>query len=149
MKLNERLNVLIQSTALSQKSGNLTLDEAVRAKTAIDIISSGELNQKFAEAINVLIELAVLSQKKGVFSLKDAYMIYLAIEGIENEFRYEVSKLSSVTPTPSGVVRKEVELTEKEVQNKPVQNHENNVIEPRTSSEKIITVPPVTLKKID
>ena len=76
-------------------------------------------------------------------------MIYLAIEGIENEFRYEVSKLSSVTPTPSGVVRKEVELTEKEVQNKPVQNHENNVIEPRTSSEKIITVPPVTLKKID
>ena len=114
MKLNERLNVLIQSTALSQKSGNLTLDEAVRAKTAIDIISSGELNQNFAEAINVLIELAVLSQKKGVFSLKDAYMIYLAIEGIENEFRYEVSKLSSVTPTPSSssVVRKEVELTE-------------------------------------
>ena len=154
MKLNERLNVLIQSTTLSQKSGNLTLDEAVRAKTAIDIISSGELNQKFAEAINVLIELAVLSQKKGVFSLKDAYMIYLAIEGIENEFRYEVSKLSSVTPTSSGVVRKEVELTEKEVQNKPVLNHENNVIEQKThetriTGEKIITVPPVTLKKID
>ena len=155
MKLNERINVLIQSTALSQKSGNLTLDEAVRAKTAIDIISFGELNQNFAEAINVLIELAVLSQKKGVFSLKDAYMIYLAIEGIENEFRYEVSKLSSVTQTPSGVVRKEVdELTEKEVQNKPVLNHENNVVEQqtqkthetRTSGENIITVPPVTLK---
>ena len=155
MKLTERINVLIQAITLSQKSGILNLDDAVKAKSAIDVITSGVINQNFAEAINVLIELAVLSQKKGVFSLKDAYMIYLAIEGIENEFRYEVSKLSSVTQTPSGVVRKEVdELTEKEVQNKPVLNHENNVVEQqtqkthetRTSGENIITVPPVTLK---
>ena len=150
MKLTERINVLIQAITLSQKSGILNLDDAVKAKSAIDVITSGVINQNFTLALNALIEIAVLSQKKGAYSLKDAHMIYLAIEGIENEFRYEVSKLTSVTPTPSGVVRKEVELTEKEVQNKPVPNHENNnVIEPRTSGEKIITVPPVTLKKID
>ena len=57
MKLTERLNVLIQSATLSQKSGILTLDEAVKAKLAIDAISSGELNEKFANAINVLIQL--------------------------------------------------------------------------------------------
>ena len=93
MKLTERLNVLIQATTLSQKNGGLTLDEAVNAKSSIDVISSGEINQKFTSAINVLIEIAVSSQKKGIYSLKDAYMIYLAIEGIDNEIRSEINRL--------------------------------------------------------
>ena len=94
MKLSERLNVLIQALTMSQKSGVLTLDEAVKAKSAIDIISSGELNQKFTSAINMLIELAIESQKKGAYSLKDAHMIYLAIEGIEGELQNEVSRIN-------------------------------------------------------
>ena len=94
MKLTERLNVLIQAISLSQKNGILTLDEAVKAKSAIDIISSGELNQKFTSAINMLIELAIESQKKGAYSLKDAHMIYLAIEGIEGELQNEVSRIN-------------------------------------------------------
>lgn len=96
MKLTERLNVLIQATTLSQKSGILTLDNAVKAKTAIDIITSGNINQDFASAMNFLIEIAISSQKKGVFSLKDAHMIYLAVEGIENEFKNEVNKMNVV-----------------------------------------------------
>lgn len=107
MKLTDRLNVLIQAATLSQKSGILTLDEAVTAKSAIDVISAGTLNQNFTAAINALIELAVLSQKKGAYSLKDAYMIYLAVEGIESELQNEVNKLNGnvvAEPKPTSVV---------------------------------------------
>lgn len=96
MKLKERLNVLVQATTLSQKSGVLTLDEAVKAKNAIDLISTGVLNQNYITAINTLIEIAITSQKKGAFSLKDAHMVYLAIDGIENEFQNEVNKINGV-----------------------------------------------------
>jgi hypothetical protein len=65
MNLTERLNVLIQAATLSQKSGIFTLDEAFKAKLAIDVISSGTLTQDFATSINTLIELAIASQKNG------------------------------------------------------------------------------------
>lgn len=126
MKLTERLNVLIQAATLSQKSGVFTLDEAVKAKTAIDVISSGTLNQNFTSAINVLIELSVASQKKGVYSLKDAHMIYLAIENIESELQNEVNRLNA------GVKVNET---------KPPQ-----VVNPN-SGENIVTIPPKKLKK--
>lgn len=119
MKLTERLNVLVQAATMSQKNGALTLDDAVNIKSAIDVISSGILNQNFTSAINVLIENAVSSQKKGVYTLKDAHMIYIAIDGIEIELQNEVSKLNSGTPTHA---------------------KENN-------SENIITIPPKKLKK--
>jgi hypothetical protein len=96
MKLTERLNVLIQATTLSQKSGALNLDEAVKAKNAIDTLSYGNLNQNFVDAINILIELAVASQKKGVYTLKDAHMLYIAIENIEVEFQNEVNRINGV-----------------------------------------------------
>jgi hypothetical protein len=124
MKLTERLNVLIQAATLSQKSGALTLDDAVKAKTAIDIISSGTLNQNYPSAINVLIEIAVSSQKKGVYSLKDAYMIYLAVEGIEGELQNEINKINS------GVVRSETS---------------NDTS--KDNRETVISVPPKVLKK--
>lgn len=121
MKLTDRINVLIQAATLSQKSGTLNLDEAVKAKTAIDIISSGVLNQKFTTAINILIEIAILSQKKGIYSLKDAHMIYLAIDGFESEFQNEVNKINS-----------------------------NNILEYESNNndekETVITIPPVVLK---
>lgn len=123
MNLTERLNVLIQASALSQKSGVFTLDEAVKAKSAIDIISTGTLNQNFTEAINVLIELSVSSQKKGAYSLKDAYMIYNAINGIEGELQNEINRISGNVPN-------EVKPTQE------VNNGEN-----------VITVPPKKLKK--
>lgn len=94
MKLNERITILVQAATLSQKSGALTFDDAVKAKTAIDLISLGEINQKFTSAINMLIEIAISSQKKGVFSIKDSHMLYLAIEGIEVEIKNEVNNLN-------------------------------------------------------
>lgn len=121
MKLSERLNVLIQATTLSQKSGILTLDDAVKAKTAIDIISSGTLNQNYSSAINTLIQIAVTSQKKGVYSLKDAYMIYLAIEGIESELQNEANRMNE-------------EIKKTQVSNK--KNKEN-----------VVTIAPKILKK--
>lgn len=129
MKLTERLNVLIQSATLSQKSGILTLDEAVKAKSAIDIISSGELNQKFTSAINVLIQLAVESQKKGAYSLKDAHMIYLAIDGIESEFQNEVDRIN-------GIIHNQTQNQEVILQT----SNENN-------NEGVVIVPPKTLKR--
>jgi flagellar motor component MotA len=126
MKLIERLNVLIQSATLSQKSGALTLEDAVNAKNAIDTISSGVINQDYAKAINILIEIAIASQKKGAYSLKDAHMVYLAIDGMENEFQNEVNKINS-------------EYIEKET--RTTQDMSTN------SSETIISVPPKKLKK--
>jgi len=102
MKLNDRLNVLVQATILSQKNGVLSLDEAVKAKSAIDTISSGLLNQNFTSAINFLIEIPISSQKKGIYSLKDSHMIYIAIEGIENELNNEFNNISD------GAVRENV-----------------------------------------
>jgi hypothetical protein len=130
MVLTERLNVLIQAAALSQKSGVLTLDEAVKAKSAIDVISTKTLNQNFTTALNILIELAVSSQKKGAFSLKDAHMIYLAIEGIESELQNEVNRMNGVPVEP----KKEHVLDYNEKQD--VENTEN-----------VIIIPPKKLKK--
>lgn len=123
MKLTERLNVLIQAATLSQKSGILTLDDAVKAKSAIDVISSGVLNQNFTSAINMLIEIAVSSQKKGAYSLKDAYMIYLAIEGIEGELQNEENKMNAI------------------IQEETQANNDNK------SNENVIVIPPKQLKK--
>ena len=126
MKLIERLNVLIQAATLSQKSGALTLEDAVNAKNAIDTISSGVINQEYAKAINVLIDIAIASQKKGAYSLKDAHMIYLAVDGMENEFQNEVKKING-------------EFVETET--RTTRDMSTN------SSETIISVPPKKLKK--
>jgi hypothetical protein len=131
MKLIERLNVLIQAASLSQKSGSLTLDEAVKAKNAIDIISTGVLNQNYTSAINTLIEIAVSSQKKGAYSLKDAHMVYLAVEGIEEEFKNEVNKINDS-------VEKEVNPTNLHVLEYSEDNH---------SGETVITIPPQQLER--
>lgn len=131
MKLTERLNVLIQAATLSQKSGSLTLDEAAKAKSAIDLLSAGTLNQNFASAINVLIELAITSQKKGAYSLKDAYMIYLAIEGIESEFQNEVNRIT-------GNSIQEVDITTSNAEDYNPNNQ---------SGENVIVVPPKKLKR--
>ena len=129
MKLTERLNVLIQAATLSQKSGVLTLDEAVKVKSAIDVISTGTLNQNFASAINILIEVAVSSQKKGAYSLKDAHMIYLAVDGMESEFQNTVNGVSHRTT---------------QVENTP----ENNVLEHNPQNDEgVIIIPPKKLKK--
>ena len=133
MNLTERLNVLIQSASLSQKSGNLTLDDAVKAKSAIDIISSGTLNQNFTTAINVLMELAISSQKKGAYTLKEAYMIYLAIDGFEREFQNEVNKIT-------GVGEQVVNNEPPKQQNISDNNNEND-------NTRIITIPPKKLKR--
>ena len=126
MKLSERLNVLIQATSLSQKSGVLTLDEAVKAKSAIDIISTGTLSQNYADAISVLIEVVVSSQKKGAYTLKDAHMIYLAVEGMESEFQNEVNKLMGREPQNPNL-------------------HVLNNDEPKHSGETFVTIPPKVL----
>ena len=100
MKLNERLNVLIQAVTLAQKSGTLNLNDAVKAKTAIDVISTGVLSQNYADSINTLVEIAAASQRKGAYTLKDAYMIFLAIDGLDIELKNEANKVNSKTPNP-------------------------------------------------
>lgn len=140
MKLTERINVLIQAITLSQKSGILNLDDAVKAKSAIDIITSGVINQNFTLALNVLIEIAVLSQKKGAYSLKDAHMIYLAIEGIEGELQNEVNKINEDIRLKETQKQTVVKNTIPQVQQEKQKNPET-----KTSGETIVTVPPITL----
>lgn len=138
MNLSERLNVLIQATTLSQKNGALTFDDAVKAKSAIDIISAKTINQNFTSAINVLIEIAVSSQKKGVYSLKDAYMLYLAINGIEGELQNEVNRLRM--------------YSEKNAQNSHVLEYSNeqSIEQPveqiiENDDKTVVVIPPVSI----
>jgi hypothetical protein len=144
MKLTERINVLIQAITLSQKSGILNLDDAVKAKSAIDVITSGVINQNFTLALNALIEITVLSQKKGAYSLKDAHMIYLAIEGIEVELQNEVNKINN----------EEIRLKETQKQTvvkntiPQVQQEKQKIHETKTSGETIETIPPITLNRV-
>ena len=140
LKLTERINILIQAITLSQKSGILNLDDAVKAKSAIDIITSGVINQNFTLALNVLIEIAVLSQKKGAYSLKDAHMIYLAIEGIEGELQNEVNKINEDIRLKETQKQTVVKNTIPQVQQEKQKNPET-----KTSGETIVTVPPITL----
>ena len=142
MNLSERLNVLIQATTLSQKNGALTFDDAVKAKSAIDIISAKTINQNFTSAINVLIEIAVSSQKKGVYSLKDAYMLYLAINGIEAELQNEVNRLHNASRMYS----------EKNAQNSHVLEYSNeqSIEQPveqiiENDDKTIVVIPPVSI----
>ena len=143
MKLIERINVLIQAITLSQKSGILNLDDAVKAKSAIDVITSGVINQNFTLALNALIEIVVLSQKKGAYSLKDAHMIYLAIEGIEGELQNEVNKINKEIglkeTQKQTVIKNTIPQAQQEKQKNP---------ETKTSGETIITIPPITLNKV-
>lgn len=143
MKLTERINVLIQAITLSQKSGVLNLDDAVKAKSAIDVITSGVINQNFTLALNVLIEIAALSQKKGAYSLKDAYMIYLAIEGIEGELQNEINKINKEIglkeTQKQTVIKNTIPQAQQEKQKNP---------ETKTSGETIVTIPPITLNRV-
>ena len=138
MRLTERLNVLIQATTLSQKSGVLTLDDAVKAKSAIDIISTGTLDQNFNSAINALIEIAAISQKKGAYSLKDACMIYMAIDGIEREIQNEICRLTGQIPQEIPQATQEVETNVLEYSDDDNQ---------KQNSESVIIIPPKKLKK--
>lgn len=161
MNLSERLNVLIQAITLSQKNGGLDLNAAVSAKYAIDVISSGVLNETFTSAINTLIEIIVSSQKKGIYSLKDAHMIYVAIEGIENELQNEVNRLNEKMRIKEyqqpQVLNKPVQQIAKQQQEKPVvkpiQIQETNMntestIDNKQQEEGIIIVPPMELKTL-
>ena len=143
MKLIERINVLIQAITLSQKSGILNLDDAVKAKSAIDVITSGVINQNFTLALNALIEIVVLSQKKGAYSLKDAHMIYLAIEGIEGELQNEVNKINKEIGLKETQKQTVIKNTIPQVQQEKQKNPET-----KTSGETIITIPPITLNKV-
>lgn len=151
MTLNERLNVLIQATSLAQKNGVLTLDNAVKAKTAIDVISSGKIDQNLPLAINSLMEIVVLSQSKGAFSLKDAHMVYLALDGIEVEFQNEMNRLNSrpITPNPKPIQNPQPVVNVK--QENVVKKDEPQVIhtqkrEQNNTGENIVRIPPVILK---
>lgn len=143
MKLTERINVLIQAITLSQKSGILNLDDAVKAKSAIDVITSGVINQNFTLALNALIEIVVLSQKKGAYSLKDAHMIYLAIEGIEVDLQNEVNKINEDIRLKETQKQTVIKNTIPQVQQEKQKNPEI-----KTSEETIVTVPPITLNKV-
>ena len=150
MILSERLNVLIQATTLAQKKGILTLDDAVKAKTAIDVITSGKIDQNLPLAINSLMEIVVLSQSKGAFSLKDAHMIYLALEGIEAEFQNEMNRVNSKPTTNPKPIQKpqpvENDKQENVVKKDEPQVKHNREKEQKNSGENVVKTPPVVLK---
>lgn len=82
MNLNERFNVIAQAVEISQKSGIMTLDDAVAAKSCIDSIQKGE---KLHESFDSLVKMCENAQKNGVFNLRDAHIVYLATENISEE----------------------------------------------------------------
>lgn len=90
MDLNERFNVLVQGVEIAQKSGVLTLDDAVKAKTAIDSIQRGE---NLRDGLFKLVEICEFGQKKGVYNLADAHTIFLAADQIGAEIdRFLISQ---------------------------------------------------------
>lgn len=149
MNLTERLNVLIQATSLSQKNGVLTLDEAVKAKNAIDVISAGKLDQNLPLAINTLMEIAVSTQKRGGFSLKDAHMVYLAIDGIETVFQNEMNRLTSRTQPATQPVVQQQPIQKPQPAPQPVEKPQPVENVQNEQGEHIVVVPPKILTRKD
>lgn len=104
MDLNERFNVLVQGVEIAQKSGALTLDDAVKAKTAIDSIQKGE---NLREKLSKLVEICEFAQKKGVYNLADAHTIFLAADQIGAEIDRFFINQEKPHEVPDGDVDKE------------------------------------------
>ena len=82
MDLNERFNVLVQGIEIAQRAGKLSLDNAVEAKTNIERIQNGDnLKESFAALTN----LCEVGQNSGSYNLHDAHILFLAIDGINEE----------------------------------------------------------------
>jgi len=111
MDLNERFNVLVQGVEIAQKSGVLTLDDAVKAKTAIDSIQKGE---KLREELSKLVEICEFAQKKGVYNLADAHTIFLAADQIGAEIDKFLISQEKPHEVPYNDVEKEEEKEESE-----------------------------------
>lgn len=82
MDLNQRFNVLAQGVMVAQKNGNLSLDEAVEAKKRIETIQNGD---NLKESLHALINICEATQKKGSYTLEDAHILFMAIDGIDDE----------------------------------------------------------------
>ena len=82
MDLNERFNVLVQGVEIAQKSGVLSLDNAVEAKTCIDKIQKGE---DLKESLGLLVKICETTQKGSPYSLQDAHLLFMASDGINTE----------------------------------------------------------------
>ena len=104
MDLNERFNVLVQGVEIAQKSGVLTLDDAVKAKTAIDTIQKGE---NLRDGLSKLVEICEFGQKKGVYNLADAHTIFLAADQIDVEIDRFLISQEKPHEVPYGDVEKE------------------------------------------
>ena len=89
MSIDERINLLIQTTELAQANGLFTLDDAVVVKTTIE-----NLNKKIniEASLALLIKVAQLVQKKGLFDLKQAFHIYLAVNNLIEDYKTEKEK---------------------------------------------------------
>lgn len=104
MDLNERFNVLVQGVEIAQKSGVLTLDDAVKAKTAIDSIQKGE---NLRDELFKLSEICEFAQKKGVYNLADAHTIFLAADQIGVEIDKFLISQEKPHEVPDGDVDEE------------------------------------------
>ena len=82
MDLNERFNVLVQGVEIAQKSGVLSLDNAVEAKNCIDKIQKGE---DLKESLGLLVKICETTQKGSPYSLQDAHLLFMASDGINIE----------------------------------------------------------------
>jgi hypothetical protein len=104
MDLNERFNVLVQGVEIAQKSGVLTLDDAAKAKTAIDSIQKGE---NLRDELFKLSEICEFAQKKGVYNLADAHTIFLAADQIGAEIDKFLISQEKPHEVPDNDVEKE------------------------------------------
>ena len=120
MDLNERFNVLVQGVEIAQKSGVLTLDDAAKAKNAIDSIQKGE---NLSDELFKLTEICEFAQKKGVYNLADAHTIFLAADQIGAE----IDKFLSSQKKPHEVLDNDVEKEESESWEEYIPNGTKNV----------------------
>ena len=81
MELEERIDVIVQATELAQKTGALSLDDAVIAKQAVDALKE---KKDLKDAFVILSKVVALGQKRGAYTLRDAYFVYLALDGLED-----------------------------------------------------------------
>ena len=89
MELNDRFNILIQGSQIAQSKGILSLDDAVYVKKAIDCIKN---NTELKIAVKILLNTVTIAQSNGCYTLKDAYLIYIALNGIEELIPEELTE---------------------------------------------------------
>lgn len=102
MELKDRFSILKQGAQVAQSKGVLSIDDAVIVKNAFNSIDS---NQDLELALKILTTVVTNAQAKGCYTLKDAHIIYVALDGIEQQLN-EVLQPTPETKEKDGKKKK-------------------------------------------